>query len=220
MPFYIEVNDRNVLLVGGGEEATRRAIRLLRVGASVKVLSKQFSQELEQEAKGEHLELIKGDAKDGDLLKQLIAWCDLLIIATNDKDANDLAYRIGRRLKKLVNLTTDAEKTDVVVPFEAKVHGLRITVTSEGKSGFVVRDALNKIVELLKEDENLPLLLDSMYHLKKELKKITKDARKRIKVYKTVYQDPFFRELIHEGRLEESKKYAMDIALRRLQGEH
>ncbi|MFQ5711506.1 MAG: bifunctional precorrin-2 dehydrogenase/sirohydrochlorin ferrochelatase [Candidatus Geothermarchaeales archaeon] len=219
LPLYVEANNRSILLVGGGGEATRRALKFLRAGASVRVLSKWFSPELEEAAERGKLELIRGEAKDEELLRPLVSSSDLIIIATDDEEANNLIYDMGRRLGKLINLVTDADKTDVVVPFEASVAGLRITVTSEGKSGLVVRDALDKIVDLLERDREIPILLESMHYLKRELKKVLGDARKRIRAYKAVYNDPTFRELVQNENVEKAKRYALEVALERFNPE-
>ena len=59
MPIFIDIRNRNCLVVGGGEVAARKTALLLRAGAHVTVVAPQLCEELDErllEPVGEQLQ--------------------------------------------------------------------------------------------------------------------------------------------------------------------
>lgn len=206
IPLYIEFSGKNVLIIGGGGVGTVRAKKFKEAGANVRILSLDFSEEL----KKMDVELIKGDAKDAKLLEENIKWCDLVTVAVNDLSVNDLVIELSRKYKALVNLANDAKRTEVVIPFDDNVDGIRFAVTTEGKSGIVARIIRDKIRELIEEDRETQNLLKAMEFLKSYMKKNNIPVDIRMKMYFAVSQDETFKELVSKGKIEEAKEYAIN----------
>jgi precorrin-2 dehydrogenase/sirohydrochlorin ferrochelatase len=209
IPLFIEFNDRNVLVIGGGGVGTRRALKFLTAGANVRVLSLEFSDELLKYAEQGNVELVKGDAGDVELLRRNIEWADLVIIATNNPEINENARKIARNLRKFFNDATNAEETEVVVPFEGEVNGIRIAVTTEGLSGVMARKTINKVIAMLKNDEELMKMSNVWYAVKRRIKESINDVRVRLKLYMELDNDEKFNELAKRGDIEEALEYVM-----------
>jgi len=64
IPLFIEFEGKRVLVIGGGGVGTLRAKKFLEAGASVKVLSLDFSDELKELSREGRVELVKGDASN------------------------------------------------------------------------------------------------------------------------------------------------------------
>lgn len=214
IPLYIELSGKNVLIIGGGGVGTSRAKKFLRAGANVRVLSLDFSDELKEM----NVELVKGDARDERLLEEHIRWCDLVTVAIPDTGANDLVIRLAKKHKALVNLANDAEKTEVVVPFDGEVDGIKFAVTTEGKSGVVARAVRDKFLQVLREDEEILNLLKAMDFLKKHMKEANVPVNVRMKMYFAISGDGEFRSLVREGRVEEAKEFAIRYLKEYLEG--
>jgi len=121
IPLYIEFKGKNVLVIGGGGVGTLRAKKFIEAGANVKVLSLDFSDELRKLEKEGKVKLIRSDAFNEKLLEDLIPKSDLVVVAIPNLKINDIVWRIAKKCKTLVNLANDAERTEVVVPFEDEV---------------------------------------------------------------------------------------------------
>jgi precorrin-2 dehydrogenase/sirohydrochlorin ferrochelatase len=219
IPLYIEFSGKKVLIIGGGGVGTARAKKFREAGAEIRVLSLEFSKELIKLSKDENVELIKGDAFNRNLLENLISWCDLVTVAIGDLKINDTVIKLARKYKALVNLANDAERTEVVVPFEGEVNGIRFAVTTEGKSGVVARRVRDLFMETLKEDSESLYLLEAMHYLKKYMKSKDVPVQLRMKLYFVISADEEFRNLVNKGKVNEARKLAEKLVEEYVSGE-
>ncbi len=205
IPLYIEFENKNVLVIGGGGVGTSRARKFMEAGANVRVFSLEFSQEL----KNMDVELVSGDASDIATLEEHIKWCDLVTVAIPDPKLNDTVIELAKKHKALVNLANDAERTEVVVPFEGEIEGIKFAVTTEGKSGIVARIVRDRIAEMLGSDDETLNLLKAMDFLKRYMKENKIPVNIRMKMYFAISSDKEFRKLVKDGKVDEAKEYAL-----------
>ncbi|WP_054853784.1 bifunctional precorrin-2 dehydrogenase/sirohydrochlorin ferrochelatase [Vulcanisaeta distributa] len=211
VPLFIEFGGRNVLIIGGGGVGTRRAIKFLLAGANVRVISLEFSNELMRYAEQGKVELVRGgNAHDEELLRRNLEWADLVIIATNDQAINEKVRKLAKDMRKFFNDATNAEETEVVVPFESEINGIRVAVTTEGLSGIVARRTLEKIMNTLREDEELMNMARVWYAVKSKLKEVVSDVRTRLDLYMELDNDEKFNELAKKGFIDEALNYVMN----------
>ncbi|WP_069807277.1 precorrin-2 dehydrogenase/sirohydrochlorin ferrochelatase family protein [Vulcanisaeta thermophila] len=207
VPLFIDFSGRNVLIIGGGAVATRRALKFLKAGANIRVIGLSISEELIRLSREGKVEVIVGDAGDDELLRRNMAWADLVVIATNDPGVNEKVRNVAREMRKLFNDATNAEETEVVVPFETEVNGLRIAVTTEGLSGVVARRALKRIREVIEGDTELMNMARVWYAVKHEIKSSVGDVKVRLKLYFDLDSDEKFNELARKGLVREALDY-------------
>jgi precorrin-2 dehydrogenase/sirohydrochlorin ferrochelatase len=136
---------------------------------------------------------------------------DLVVVALPFKDLNKDIFSLAKRHGVLVNLANDADMTEVVVPFETTINGIRIAATSEGKSGLVVKEALNRIERSLNGDEELFNLLELMFYLKNYMKREGIPFETRMILYHKVFNDKGFRQLVSQGRIVEARELLESI---------
>jgi len=208
IPLFIEFKDKNVLVIGGGGVGTLRAKKFLNAGANVKVLSLDFSEELKELEQSGFLELVKCDASDLRTLEEFIKWADLVVVAIPNQNLNKAIVDIAKKYKTLVNLANDAQKTEVVIPFEGEFEGIRFAVTTEGKSGIVARKVKEMFLKVLEEDEEVVYFLKAMDHLKRYMKAKEIPVQLRMKLYFAISSDEEFRRLVREGKVEEARALA------------
>ncbi len=186
IPLWLEMSSRRVLVVGGGNVGTRRALMFRGAGAEVRVVAKWFSNKLVEAAKKDNgIKLIEADAGNEEELEPHVEWADIVVIATDNEEVNNLVWRLAEKHRRWVNDATNAERTQVVVPYMGEVYngGLKVAVTSEGRTGVAARNALQKILECLERDEELRLLYDVMARLKPVLKRHVAVAKQRVPIY-------------------------------------
>ncbi|WP_054855092.1 hypothetical protein [Vulcanisaeta sp. JCM 16161] len=115
-------------------------------------------------------------------------------------------------MRKFFNDATNAEETEVVVPFEGEINGIRIAVTTEGLSGIVARRTLDKIMNMLRGDEELMNMARVWYAVKSKLKEVVSDVRTRLNLYMELDSDEKFNELARKGLVNEALNYVMSRA--------
>jgi precorrin-2 dehydrogenase/sirohydrochlorin ferrochelatase len=218
IPLYIEFGGKNVLIIGGGGVGTVRAKKFIEAGANVRVLSTEFSEELKKLASEGKVELIEGDAFDENTLRPLIAWCHIVTVAIGRLEINDIVEKMAKEYKVLVNLANDAGRTEVVVPFEGEVEGIRYAVTTEGKSGVVARKVRDTFQRVLEEDEETIFFLKAMDHLKRYMKSNNVPVQLRMKLYFVISADPDFRRLVKEEDVEGARILAEKLVKEYLTG--
>lgn len=212
IPLYIEMEGRNILVIGGGNVGTRRALKFLKSGANVKVVSKEFSPILMEEAGREsRLHLVRANASNPEKLESLVEWAHIVVLATDNLELNRRISQLARKLGKLVNNATDASDTDIVVPFEAEVEGIRVAVTTEGRAGVVARLATGRIEEMLRNDGELRTLMKVMSRAKEYMKKVISNPKERFPIYFELADDQELRSLARQGKAEEAWRRAKEI---------
>ena len=212
IPLYIDLTNRNVIVIGGGKVGERRALKFLEAGAKVKVVANKFTERLLELAKEGKIEILEKDLNDDIEIIKIVKDADLVVIATNSKLINDRVFEIANALGKLVNDATNANRSHVHVPFEGSVDGLRFAVTSEGASGVAAHIALYIIEECLKRNKILPLINEFARRFKEWVKSTIEDPRVRFQSYWYVMLDPEVFSLIRSSRIEE----ALELAKRKV----
>lgn len=211
VPLFVEFRGKRVLVIGGGEVATKRALKFLRAGAHVRVISLEFTRELLELGRSEALDLIKMGIIDVESVRRHMRWCDMVVIATPNRELNSKLRSIARDMRKLFNDATSSEETDIVVPFEAEVDGIRIAVTTEGMSGIVAKRVLLSMVNSLRSNHELLNMARVWFRVKSELKRRVEDAEVRLRLYSILDTDEEFNKLAREGLVEEALEYALSI---------
>ncbi len=211
MPLWVEASALRVLVVGGGGVGTRRALWFHDAGATVRVVSLEFSRELvEASQRSPRLELVKMDARSPGV-EEHVAWADLIVIAVPDEEARRRVWALARKYRKLVNDATSAEETQVVVPFTAEVYGggIKIAVTSEGLSGVAARWARDRARQCLEADRELRTLFEVMWRVKRVAKELVPEPKRRVRLYLEVE-----RLLAEGGALRQGVEAALELAAR------
>ncbi len=209
VPLFIEFKGRKVLIIGAGSTGCKRAFKFLNAGADVIVASLNFNKVLiNTQIENARLSLVRLNVnEDNKLLLRLIKWADLIVLALPDKELVTKLRDICRKYRKLINDSTDALETEVVVPFEASIDGVRIAITTEGKSSIVARKLLQKIIHYLEHDVEFRNITTIWFKVKEIIKNEISDVRLRMKIYSLLDSDEEFNKLVKEGKVQETINY-------------
>jgi precorrin-2 dehydrogenase/sirohydrochlorin ferrochelatase len=175
----VDLHERNVLVVGGGEVAERKILSLLPTGAKINVVSPTITDEIRICAKQRriHLQLRDYQSIDGE-------GCFLVIAATNQPFVNLQVYEDASRRNQWINVVDQPSLCNFTVPSVFKRGKLTITISTEGSSPSLskkIRRELesqygNEYELLLEITQDLRLRLQweipdpkIRYHLMKEL---------------------------------------------------
>lgn len=210
IPLYIEFEGKKVAILGGGDVGTLRARKFLEVGANVTVFSEDFSDDLKLMAKNGKVELVKCSIAELDF-DDLARKFNLIVVAVSNREFNDKIILAASRNRAAVNLANDAERTEVVVPFEGKKDGIRFAVTTEGRSSIVARKVRDLFQKILEDRKDLVHFLHAMDYLKNYMKSSGVPVELRMRLYPIVSSDERFLKLVECGKMKEAKKLAEKI---------
>ncbi|MEE8402973.1 MAG: bifunctional precorrin-2 dehydrogenase/sirohydrochlorin ferrochelatase [Candidatus Hydrothermarchaeaceae archaeon] len=181
-PILLDLKGKRAVVFGGGTIANRRVMKLLKAGAKVTVVSRDFTPGLERHVSGA-LELVKTEIKDG---RGFIENSDLVLIATDDIALNDRLEREARALKRLVNRAD--RPSDFIIPATLETGDVTISISTRGKSPAIAKSIKKRIKKVLSEDDLYLIKLEEF--AREKLKKTVKSQPRREK---------FLRELINRS---------------------
>ncbi|UGV39920.1 bifunctional precorrin-2 dehydrogenase/sirohydrochlorin ferrochelatase [Methanococcoides orientis] len=144
LPLFIDLNDRKVIIFGGGSVGLRKAY-LFSEYAHTMVVSADFVSELRDLASSSSVDLVSMDllSVSDEKLEELVMGAFLVIPATNMVELNDRIAEFARRAGALVNRVDMAD--DVVIPSVIKRGGLTIGISTLGSSPAVSKYTRRKI---------------------------------------------------------------------------
>ncbi|HET7711235.1 MAG TPA: bifunctional precorrin-2 dehydrogenase/sirohydrochlorin ferrochelatase [Thermoanaerobaculia bacterium] len=133
-PIFIDVEDRDVVIVGGGDVCARKADTMLRYGARVTVVAPDFSPDIEAHAAADRLKIRRKRWEEDDLEGAV-----LVIASTDDPEVNTKIAAHCRRLRIPVNVVDVPELCEFIVPAIVDQGSIHLAISTEGKSPALAR---------------------------------------------------------------------------------
>lgn len=193
-PLFIEMENKNVLVIGAGEVGSRRVRRFLKAGANVIVLGRKIPEELEQ---------LGASCKPVFEVRKWIEWSDIVIVATGDRELNEEVTKLASH--KLLNRADNPEEGNLIVPSSFFIGDVQLCISTGGKSPLMARELRKKIQKVIKREDILQLELQSFTrNILKE--KVFNQKERRDYLYE-VLNNENIGELLREGNLEGAKEY-------------
>ncbi|HET7707741.1 MAG TPA: bifunctional precorrin-2 dehydrogenase/sirohydrochlorin ferrochelatase [Thermoanaerobaculia bacterium] len=133
-PVYLDIEERNVLIIGGGNVCARKAETMMKYGAHVTIVSPEFTDEIEGWATQGVLELRRKPYEEPDL-----DGASIVIASTDDPCINARIARDCRRRKIPVNVVDVTHLCEFIVPAIVESGSIQIAVSTGGKSPALAR---------------------------------------------------------------------------------
>jgi precorrin-2 dehydrogenase/sirohydrochlorin ferrochelatase len=205
-PINLDIQNRNVLVVGGGGVGTRKVKTLLDCGARVTVVSLEVSRQLQDLATSGEIKLEDRSYQSNDLSGMF-----LVIGATNDEKLNRQISNDAERLNTLCNIADHPEVCNFILPSIVHRDDLVITISTSGKSPALAKK-LRKTLEN-HYGEEYGTLLRLMGAIRQKLLQ---------KAHEPEAHKPLFEQLINSdliGMIQEEKIEEIDALLFEILGE-
>lgn len=150
-PMFVDLSDKNIVVVGGGRIATRRVKTLLPFTRNIKVVAPKVTMEMMEMSKAGYVQLLTRPVKRSDF-----AQAYMVIAATNDWKLNDEIYRVCKQEGIYVNISSDREKCDFYFPGIYMQDELVVGITASGmdhKKARRVREEIEEALEKVSREE-------------------------------------------------------------------
>ncbi|MBI5565093.1 MAG: bifunctional precorrin-2 dehydrogenase/sirohydrochlorin ferrochelatase [Chloroflexi bacterium] len=138
----IGLEQRQVVVIGGGNVAARKVLGLLSAGACVKVVAPVLAPALCALAAADSIEALEREYRPGDL-----GDAGLVIAATNDPAVNQRVWAEARQCGCLINVVDDPAHSNFIVPAVVQRGELNIAITTGGASPALARRLRERIEE-------------------------------------------------------------------------
>lgn len=133
-PIFLDVEDRDVVIIGGGNVCARKAETMLRYGAKVTVVSPEFTEEIESWARDGRIRIKRKAYEDSDL-----EGASIVIASTDSESVNERIARDCRRRKIPVNVVDVTHLCEFIVPAIIEKGSIQLAVSTGGKSPALAR---------------------------------------------------------------------------------
>ena len=128
-PVYLDIKNRNCLVVGGGSVGTRKVKTLLDCGAVVTIVSPVVTAKLQELSSKDKITLEKRSFQTSDLKGKF-----LVIGATDNQELNQKIHTEAERLGMLCNIADRPEACNFILPSIVNRGDLVIAISTSGKS--------------------------------------------------------------------------------------
>ena len=189
---FLEVENKNVFILGTGEVATRRAHRFLDKGANVILAGNSIDDELTE--KGAILTPLKD-------LDEMVKWSDIVITASGDEELCEYIASISQG--KLINRADKPEKGNIIAPTSFLIDDIEISIFTNGQSPLMARELRKKIQSIITQEDILEIKLQD--YARKILKERIASQKTRKEYLENILDDEEIKKCLKEGKLDEAK---------------
>ena len=144
LPIFCRLDNKPVLLVGGGEVAERKARLLLDAGAQLTVVAPELDPELAALAASGTIEWLVGEFEPAQLAGK---W--LVVAATDRREVNALVYQSANQAGIFANVVDDPKRSSFIMPSIIDRSPLMVAISSGGKAPVLARLLREKLEALL-----------------------------------------------------------------------
>lgn len=177
-PMFVELDNKKVLIVGGGKVALRKAEKLLPYGPEITVVAPEICDEL---SLMQGIRTVCGSFSD-----ELLQGIDIVIAATDDRELNRHISELCRSEKIPVNTVDDSELCSFIFPCLIKNGSLSIGISTGGASPTAAISFKNKITDLI--PDNTDAILDYLNSLRGTVKAAYPEEKTRSRIFKELFE--------------------------------
>lgn len=146
-PMFVDISEKEILVVGGGKIATRRIRTLLDFTVHITVITPALDEKLRQYADLEKFRWVQRKYRESDITGS--DKPDIVLAATGDTEVNAEIGRLCRSLGICVNVADKKEMCDFYFPSIVKTEEVVIGINSGGANPGATKRTREKIEEWL-----------------------------------------------------------------------
>jgi precorrin-2 dehydrogenase/sirohydrochlorin ferrochelatase len=204
----LNIDDRNVLVVGAGTEGTKKVKSLVNYNCNITVIGEKVNQDIFDYEKMHRLHLIQKKIENADFLDSFDNLF-LIIATTNDKRLNKEIINWAKNAGILAYSTDDPERSDIAFMSIITIEGsIQIAISTSGKSPIMAKIIKGKLEDAMKnvigksDIDNMKIQEFARALAKKHIEK--PQERKEF-LYKLI-NNPEIQDLLSKGNIDKVKE--------------
>ncbi|MCH5297462.1 MAG: bifunctional precorrin-2 dehydrogenase/sirohydrochlorin ferrochelatase [Ruminococcus sp.] len=175
-PFYIDIENKKCVVVGGGTVALRKVEKLLPFKPQITVVAPEICNELSTMAE---VEIVNREFRNADIDNAF-----MVISATDDNQLNANIFNLCKSKNIFINTVDDKEKCGFIFPALVKKDNVTIGISTSGKSPLYSRFLREKIENSI--DNNSDKIIDVLSNYRLLIKTEIKSEEKRKKAFEHI----------------------------------
>ncbi len=148
-PMFVDLSEKNVLVVGAGEVAARRIATLTQFCGRVEVIAPRVNGQVEAEVRAGRVRVYRRCYDESDLEGR-----DMVLAATNNAELNAVIARACREKEIPVNVASDRALCDFYFPGVAVDGEVAVGITASGRNHKRAREITRRIRASLRRRED------------------------------------------------------------------
>jgi precorrin-2 dehydrogenase/sirohydrochlorin ferrochelatase len=206
----LKINGKTIIVVGGGEEAYRKTQSVIDAGATIWVVSKDFSSGIEKLAEEKKLALVKTEIQSAKaFVDSLNPKPDMLLAVTDDSRLNFELVAAARVLGCMVYSVDNPALSDFMLPAVAHIGDVKIAVSTSGKSPAMAKLLRERIEDLITPEDLLEIELQA--YVRGILKEKVSDPKRRSEFLYAILNEAKIKQALKQGNLHQAQELAMKI---------
>lgn len=207
-PIFLDISDKPVLVVGGGEVACRKIDALLRAGADVTVVSPQIAQYIQSLVDKGECRWVQNFYSSSLLCRHYVqVWA-----TTDNPNLNHQVHKDAKALGILVNVVDDLPYCDFITPSMIERGRIQIAISSGGASPVLIRN-LRELMEATLP-QNMSLLADFCASKRNSIKQQLPTVDERRRFWEGFLQSPRVKNAKDREALEDLYQNALSEPLK------
>ncbi len=204
LPIFIRIQDRPVLVVGGGQVAVRKVTMLLRADAHVRLVAKSVDPALRSLLADDYHSITERNFEVHDL-----DGVTLVIAATDDENLNRNIYELAHARQLPVNVVDNPDLCDFIFPSIVDRSPVVVAVSSSGQSPMLARQLRARLETFI--PSGYGRLASLLGEARRKVKWLIPDTGVRMRFWEKVLSGPVAEQMM-AGKEDEAKKL-LDEAL-------
>ncbi|MCL1970796.1 MAG: bifunctional precorrin-2 dehydrogenase/sirohydrochlorin ferrochelatase [Candidatus Bathyarchaeota archaeon] len=203
------VNEKKVVVVGGGAEGYRKLQNFLGSTAEITIVSSEFSEGVKSIAVQGRISLKQMRIVDvKKFIEQLNPMPDMLLAVTDDLELNRQLVVSAKDAGCIVYSVSDPSLCDFIFPAVAHVgDNVKIAVSTGGKSPAMAKELRQRIEGLVTREDLLEIELQA--YLRDVFKGCISDQRVRSRFLKEILNNVDVKHALREGNICGAKELAL-----------
>ncbi len=183
-PLFLDLVNKPVLVVGGGEVASRKVEALLKAGADVTIVSPSLVDFLDKLAQEQQVRWIQRFYSSDIVTNSFIqVWA-----TTDNPELNHQVYKDAKELGILVNVVDDKPYCDFITPSMINRVRIQIAISSGGASPVLIRNIREKLEAIL--PQNMGLMAEFANSKRNSIKEALPSVDLRRKFWENYFSHP------------------------------
>jgi uroporphyrin-III C-methyltransferase/precorrin-2 dehydrogenase/sirohydrochlorin ferrochelatase len=203
-PIFTDLENAQVLVAGGAEQAAQKVRLLLKTDARIVIVADALSPELEGLAKQGRVDFVRRAFVDGDIVGKRLAYA-----ATGDRALDAAVSRAAQAHGVPVNVVDVPELSTFITPAIVDRDPVTVAIGTEGAAPVLAREVKTRLEAWL--PANLGSLARRAQSLRDLVARSIPDARVRRQLWERLLQGPFRHAVLGGAEAEAQRVLAAEL---------